>query len=76
MAQTVEPNARSWKNTLDALAACNVPLQRIMLAAVPSRTASVLGVQRSSEGDRATSHCAVHYHQQEDMWLNGPLRTS
>jgi hypothetical protein len=32
MAETVEPNARMLKNTLDALAARKVPLQRIMLA--------------------------------------------
>jgi len=32
MAETVEPNARMLKNTLDALATCNVPLQRIVLA--------------------------------------------
>src|SRR5260370_24738778 len=32
MAETVEPNARMLKNTLDALAARNVPLQRIVLA--------------------------------------------
>jgi len=33
MAETVEPNARMLKNTLDALVARNVPLQRIVLAA-------------------------------------------
>jgi len=38
MAETVEPNARMLKNTLDGLAARNVPLQRIILPAVPSRT--------------------------------------
>ena len=32
MAETVEPNARMLKNTLDALAARAVPLQRIVLA--------------------------------------------
>src|SRR6266853_1782214 len=32
MAETVEPNARMLKNTLHALAARNVPLQRIVLA--------------------------------------------
>jgi nucleoside-diphosphate-sugar epimerase len=32
MAETVEPNARMLKNTLDALAARDVPLQRIILA--------------------------------------------
>src|ERR1700730_16176724 len=31
MAETVEPNARMLKNTLDALAARNVPLQRILI---------------------------------------------
>src|SRR5260370_24864849 len=34
MAETVEPNARMLKNTLDALAARNVPLQRIVLPGV------------------------------------------
>jgi nucleoside-diphosphate-sugar epimerase len=32
MAETVEPNARLLKNTLDALAAGNVPVQRVVLA--------------------------------------------
>jgi nucleoside-diphosphate-sugar epimerase len=32
MAETVEPNARMLKNALDALAARNLPLQRIVLA--------------------------------------------
>src|SRR5260221_13053207 len=32
MAESVEPNARMLKNTLNALAARNVPLRRIMLA--------------------------------------------
>ncbi len=32
MAETVEPNARMLRNTLDALAAREVPLQRIVLA--------------------------------------------
>src|SRR3984893_1542365 len=32
MAETVEPNARMLKNTLEALAARNLALQRIMLA--------------------------------------------
>src|SRR5258708_18005500 len=32
MAETVEPNARMLKNTLDALAARNVPRHRIVLA--------------------------------------------
>src|SRR5260221_14186742 len=32
MAETVEPNARMLRNTLDALAARDVPLQRIVLA--------------------------------------------
>jgi hypothetical protein len=32
MAETVEPTARMLKNTLDALAARNVPLRRIVLA--------------------------------------------
>jgi hypothetical protein len=32
MAETVEPNARMLKNTLDGLATCDVPLQGIVLA--------------------------------------------
>ena len=32
MAETVEPNVRMFANTLDALAARNVPLQRVILA--------------------------------------------
>src|SRR5258708_9612429 len=35
MAETVEPNAKMFKNALDALAPRNVPLQRIILARGP-----------------------------------------
>src|SRR5258708_10463604 len=43
MAETVEPNARMLKNTLDALAARSVPLQRIMLAGGAQSYALSLG---------------------------------
>src|SRR5260370_8835800 len=43
MAETVEPNARMLKNTLDALAARSVPLQRIVLAAAPKSYGFTLG---------------------------------
>jgi len=59
MAETVEPNARMLKNTLDALAARNVPLRRIMLAGGAKSYGFSLGtLQRSSKGDTATTHCA------------------
>jgi nucleoside-diphosphate-sugar epimerase len=59
MAETVKPNARMLKNTLDALAARNVPLRRIMLAGGAKSYGFSLGtLQRSSKGDTATTHCA------------------
>ena len=76
MAETVEPNARMLKNTLDALAARNVPLQRIMLPAAPSRTASVLG--RSTLQRRRQSHVSLRRStttSKKTLWLNGRLRT-
>jgi len=76
MAETVEPNARMLKNTLDALAARNVPLQRIVLAAVPSRMASVSG--RSTLQRRKPSHVSLRRStttSKKTLWLNGPLRT-
>ena len=54
MAETVEPNARMLRNTLDALAACNVPLQRILLAGGAKSYGFSLGAP-------------IHYHQQEDI---------
>jgi hypothetical protein len=58
MAETVEPNARMLKNTLDALAARNVPPAHRACRRCQVVRLQGWGVQRSSEGDRATSHCA------------------
>src|SRR5882762_7960061 len=54
MAETVEPNARMLQNTLDALAARNVPLQRIVLAGGAKSYGFSLGAFNAP----ATSHCA------------------
>src|SRR6267378_909714 len=54
MAETVEPNARMLKNTLDALTARNVPLQRIVLAGGAKSYGFSLGAFNAP----ATSHCA------------------
>jgi len=75
MAETVAPNARMLKTTLDALAARNVPLQRIMLAGGAKSYGFSLGRSTLSEGDRATSHAPIHTIQ-ERIVAEGPLRTS
>ncbi len=77
MAETVEPNARMLKHTLDALAARNVPLQRIMLAGgAKSYGFSLLG--RSTLRPRRPSRVSLRRStttSKKTLWLNGPLRT-
>ncbi len=77
MAETVEPNARMLKNTLDALAARDVPLQCIVLAGgAKSRMASVLA--RSTLRRRKRSHVLLRRSittSKKTLSLNGPLRT-
>src|ERR1700731_1313245 len=68
MAETVEPNARMLKNTLDALAACNVPLQRIVLAGGAKSYGFSLGAFNAPAKETAPRLIApIHYHQQEDI---------
>jgi nucleoside-diphosphate-sugar epimerase len=68
MAETVEPNARMLKNTLDALAARNVPLQRIVLAGGAKSYGFSLGAFSAPAKETEPRLIApIHYHQQEDF---------
>jgi len=68
MAETVEPNARMLKNTLDALAARSVPLQRIVLAGGAKSYGFSLGAFNAPAKETDARLIApIHYHQQEDI---------
>jgi nucleoside-diphosphate-sugar epimerase len=68
MAETVEPNARMLKNTLDALAARNVPLRRIVLAGGAKSYGFSLGAFNAPAKETDPRLIApTHYHQQEDI---------
>ena len=68
MAETVEPNARMLKNTLHALAARNVPLQRIVLAGGAKSYGFSLGAFNAPAKETDPRLIApIHYHQQEDI---------
>src|SRR6202158_2749187 len=68
MAETVEPNARMLKNTLDALAARNVPLRRIVLAGGAKSYGFSLGAFNAPAKETEPRLIApIHYHQQEDI---------
>jgi nucleoside-diphosphate-sugar epimerase len=68
MAETVEPNARMLKNTLDALAARDVPLQRIVLAGGAKSYGFSLGAFNAPAKETEPRLIApIHYHQQEDI---------
>jgi nucleoside-diphosphate-sugar epimerase len=68
MAETVEPNARMLKNTLDALAPRNVPLQRIMLAGGAKSYGFSLGAFNAPAKETEPRLISpIHYHQQEDI---------
>src|SRR6202023_3092081 len=68
MAETVEPNARMLKNTLDGLAARSVPLQRIMLAGGAKSYGFSLGAFNAPAKETEPRLIApIHYHQQEDI---------
>src|SRR5882762_6312623 len=68
MAETVEPNARMLKNTLDALTARNVPLQRIVLAGGAKSYGFSLGAFNAPAKETEPRLIApIHYHQQEDI---------
>jgi nucleoside-diphosphate-sugar epimerase len=65
MAATVEPNARMLRNTLDALAARNVPLQRIVLAGGAKSYGFSLGAFNAPAKETQPRLIApIHYHQQ------------
>src|SRR3984957_9734677 len=68
MAETVEPNARMLKNTLDAFAARTVPLQRIVLAGGAKSYGFSLGSFNAPAKETEPRLIApIHYHQQEDI---------
>jgi nucleoside-diphosphate-sugar epimerase len=68
MAETVEPNAGMLKNTLHALAARNVPLQRIVLAGGAKSYGFSLGAFNAPAKETESRLIApIHYHQQEDI---------
>jgi nucleoside-diphosphate-sugar epimerase len=68
MAETVEPNARMLRNTLDALAARNVPLRRIVLAGGAKSYGFSLGAFNAPAKETEPRLIApIHYHQQEDI---------
>jgi nucleoside-diphosphate-sugar epimerase len=68
MAQTVEPNAKMLENTLDALAARGVPLQRVLLTGGAKSYGFSLGSFNAPAKETAPRLIApIHYHQQEDI---------
>jgi hypothetical protein len=68
MAETIEPNARMLTNTLDALAARNVPLQRIVLAGGAKSYGFSLGAFNAPAKETEPRLIApIHYHRQEDI---------
>jgi nucleoside-diphosphate-sugar epimerase len=76
MAETVEPNARMLKNTLDALAARNVQLQRIVLAGGAKSYGFSLG--RSTPRQKRHSHVSLRRFtttSKKTLWPSGPTKT-
>src|SRR5271154_2197989 len=68
MAETVEPNASMLKNVLDALAARNMPLRRIVLAGGAKSYGFSLGAFNAPAKETEPRLIApIHYHQQEDI---------
>jgi nucleoside-diphosphate-sugar epimerase len=68
MAETVEPNARMLTNTLEALAARNVPLRRIVLSGGAKSYGFSLGAFNAPAKETESRLIApIHYHQQEDI---------
>src|SRR5882757_9616085 len=68
MAETVEPNARMLKNALGALAASNVPVQRVVLAGGAKSYGFSLGAFNAPAKETDPRLIApIHYHQQEDI---------
>src|SRR5713101_2896940 len=68
MAETVEPNAKMLSNTLDALAARNIPLQRVVLTGGAKSYGFSLGSFNAPAKESQPRLIApIHYHQQEDI---------
>jgi len=68
MAETVEPNAKMLSNTLDALAARNIPLQRVVLTGGAKSYGFHLGSFNAPAKESEPRLIApIHYHQQEDI---------
>jgi len=75
MAETVEPNARMLRNTLDALAPRNVPLQRIVLAGGAKSYGFSLGAFNAPAKETDPRLIApIHYHRQEDIVVEWAAR--
>ena len=68
MAETVEPNARMLKNALGALAASNVPVQRVVLAGGAKSYGFSLGAFNAPAKETEPRLIApIHYHEQEEI---------
>jgi nucleoside-diphosphate-sugar epimerase len=68
MAETVGPNARMLQNTLDAFAARDVPLRRVVLAGGAKVYGFSLGSFNAPAKESQPRLIApIHYHQQEDI---------
>ena len=68
MAETVAPNAKMLSNTLEALAARSVPLQRVLLTGGAKSYGFSLGAFNAPAKETAPRLIApIHYHQQEDI---------
>jgi nucleoside-diphosphate-sugar epimerase len=68
MAETVEPNGRMLTNTLEALAARNVPLRRIVLSGGAKSYGFSLGAFNAPAKEAEPRLIApIHYHQHEDI---------
>jgi nucleoside-diphosphate-sugar epimerase len=68
MAETVEPNARMFRNALDAFSARKTPLQRVVLAGGAKSYGFHLGSFNAPAKESQPRLIApIHYHQQEDI---------
>lgn len=76
MAETVEPNARMLTNTLDALTASNVPVQRVVLAGGAKSYGFSLGAFNApaKETDHASLRRSITTNR-KTFWPTGPPRT-
>jgi len=68
MAETVEPNARMFRNALDSFSARKTPLQRVVLAGGAKSYGFHLGSFNAPAKESQPRLIApIHYHQQEDI---------